>query len=227
MKFYVEQKVLDAGVKIVFARIDGLDNTSQNPDWMEFREKRIQELYELYKDINVKEDEILEGFNLLHDRTGVKRRKNVPASENLIKLLIKRGNVGFINTAVDIYNLISIESKLALGAHDIDRTTGNVTLRFTRGDENFIPLGKEGGQPVNKGEYSYIDDANDVLCRLEIRQVLKTLVNEQSKNIWYIVQGNEFTSQDYLVEIAKQIIDTTTKYCGGVGKVIIPERVDF
>lgn len=225
MKFFVQQSVLDAGVKIVFACVEGIQNTVSE-EWMEYRNQKIKELYNQYQDLNFKEDPILEGFNLLHDHTGVKRRKNIPASENLIKLLVKRGDVGFINTAVDIYNLISIESKLALGAHDMDRTDGNVTLRFTKGDELFVPLGKEGGQPVKEHEYSYIDDSNEVLCRLEIRQVLKTLVDEHSKNIWYIVQGNGATEQSYLVDVANQIIQTTTKYCGGIGKVIIPESVE-
>ncbi|MBQ0066118.1 MAG: tRNA ligase [Firmicutes bacterium] len=225
MKFFVQQSVLDAGVKIVFACVEGIQNT-YSEEWMEYRNQKIKELYNQYQDLNCKEDAILEGFNLLHDHTGVKRRKNIPASENLIKLLIKRGDIGFINTAVDIYNLISIESKLALGAHDMDRTDGNVTLRFTKGDELFVPLGKEGGQPVKEHEYSYIDDSNEVLCRLEIRQVLKTLVDEHSKNIWYIVQGNGATEQSYLVDVANQIIQTTTKYCGGIGKVIIPESVE-
>ena len=37
------------------------------------------------------------------------------------------------NKAVDIYNILSIESKLCLGAHDIDKVDGNVTLKITDG----------------------------------------------------------------------------------------------
>ena len=33
------------------------------------------------------------------------------------------------NKTVDIYNILSIESKLCLGAHDIDKVDGNVTLK--------------------------------------------------------------------------------------------------
>ncbi len=68
--------------------------------------------------------------------------KNLPASENLIKLLSKREDLIEINKAVDIYNIISIDSKLCLGAHDIDKIDGNVTLKITDGSENFIPLGQ-------------------------------------------------------------------------------------
>ncbi len=165
---------------------------------------------------------ILEGFNILHDKTGVKRRKNIPASENLIKLLKKNHGMFFINQAVDIYNLISLESKLALGAHNIDRVDGNVTLRFTDGSERFVPIGQTEPVPVAPHEYCYCDDANEVLCRLEIRQVEKTKVDEEAQNVFYIVQGNAATSDELLHETAQKIVDLTTKYCGGTGIIIKP-----
>lgn len=225
MNYYVKQDVLDAGVKILFCEIRGLDNSHVPDGWMEYRNPRIKELYEKYKDLDVHSDPILEGFNILHDNTGVKRRKNIPASTNLIKLLIKHQDMAFINTAVDIYNLISLETRLALGAHNIDRTEGNVTLRFTDGTEKFVPIGQTEPVPVKPHEYSYCDDSNEVLCRLEIRQVEKTKVDESAKNIFYIVQGNEATDISLLEDTAEQIIDTTVKYCGGTGKIIKPEVI--
>ena len=131
----------------------------------------------------------------------------------------------FINKAVDIYNVISLESKLALGAHNIDKVDGDVTLRFTDGTEKYIPLGKYEPVKVNPHEYCYCDDANEVLCRLEIRQVNKTLVDENTTNIFYIVQGNKATSDTLLNQTARKIINTTTRYCGGTGQIIIPDVV--
>ena len=189
MEFRVEKAVLDAGVKIVFAVISGLDNTTANEEWLMRREVWLEELLERYKGIDVHQDAILEGFNILHEHTGVKRRKNIPASENLVKLLLKHGSLAYINKVVDIYNIISLDSKLALGAHNIDYVSGNVTLR------------------------------------LEIRQVQKTLVDETARNVFYIVQGNEATSDELLLQTAQQIIDLTTKYSGGKGKIIIPKII--
>lgn len=163
---------------------------------------------------------------MLHDAVGVKRRKNVPASENLIKLLKKNGGeMFFINTAVDIYNLLSMESKLALGAHNIDRIEGNVTLRFTDGTERFVPLGQAEPVPVAPHEYCYCDDSNEVLCRLEIRQVNKTAVDETAKNVLYIVQGNRATPDELLRETAQALIDQTREHCGGSGEIIVPEII--
>ena len=104
MEFKVEKAVLDAGVKIVFVVIQGLDNSKESYEWHAHREVLLNDLLERYKDVDVHQDPILEGFNLLHDHTGVKRRKNIPASENLIKLLQKHGSLTYINKVVDIYN---------------------------------------------------------------------------------------------------------------------------
>lgn len=225
IKFSVEKAVLDLGVKIVFPVVKGLDNTKLNSEWEAIRKERIRLLLEEYKEIDFHADPILEGFNLLHDLSGVKRRKNIPASENLIRLLKKNEDVFLINQAVDIYNIISMESKLALGAHDIDRVEGNVTLRFTDGSERFVPIGQEEPIPVNVHEYCYCDDSNEILCRLEIRQVEKTKVDENSHNIFYIVQGNEATPDSLLMETAQRIIDETIRYCGGTGKIEVPDII--
>lgn len=225
MEFRVAKDVLDAGVKILFDVIEGIDNKTPSEKWNAYRDEKIKELLVRYQNLDVHQDSILEGYNILHDKTGVRRRKNIPASENLIKLLRKHGGIPPINKAVDIYNIVSMDTKLALGAHNIDKVDGNVTLRFTDGSERFQPIGSDGPIPIAAHEYSYIDDSNEVLCRLEIRQVLKTLVSEETTNIFYIVQGNSATSDEYLRKGAQQIIDLTTKFCGGKGRIVVPEVI--
>jgi len=81
MDFYVEDKVLDIGVKNIFAIVREIDNHNISEEWRVYRERRLQELLEEYRGIDVHADPVLEGFNILHDKSGVKRRKNIPASE--------------------------------------------------------------------------------------------------------------------------------------------------
>lgn len=84
MEFRVAKDVLDAGVKILFDVIEGIDNATPSEEWNSFRNEKIKELLVRYQDLDVHQDPILEGYNILHDNTGVRRRKNIPASENLI-----------------------------------------------------------------------------------------------------------------------------------------------
>ena len=54
----------------------------------------------------------------------------------------------------------------------------------------------------------------------------KTLVTEATRNVFYIIQGNEATPDQLLRETAQQIIDTTTHYCGGQGHFIEPQVIE-
>ena len=220
MEFIVEDKVKELGVKIIAVKITDLDNKNIDSSYLDWRSKEIKDLLNIYKDYDIISDPIIEGFYKLHTKVGVPRRKNLPASLNLIKLLLKKEDIPNINKAVDIYNILSIKSKLCLGAHDIDKVDGNITLKINDGTENFIPLGSEEVRLVNSGEYSFVDDNNDVLCWLDIRQVDKTKVTEDTKNIIYFIIGNEENTYDDLINVANDIINITTKYCNGTATIL-------
>lgn len=222
MEFYVEQKVLDAGVKLVCGIIRGVDNNGDTEEWTQYRTKKIKEFYEAYQGFDVHADPIIEGYNILHDNTGVKRRKNIPSTQNLIKILEKSGDIYYISRVVDIYNVLSLDNKLSYGAHDMRFIEGNITLRFTDGTERFVPLGQPEPKAINSGEYSYCDDSNEVLCRLEIRQVEKTAIQPDTTDIALLVQGNEATTDEYVKKGMEDLIEMIEKYCGGKGEVIMP-----
>lgn len=124
------------------------------------------------------------------------------------------------NKAVDIYNILSIESKLCLGAHDIDKVDGNVTLKITDGTEKFLPLGSEELKPVKAGEYSFVDNNNEVICWLDISQVDKTKVTEDSKNVLYLIIGNKETTDEELEKVTNNLISLTTKFASGKATIV-------
>lgn len=220
MKFIVDENVLALGVKIKAVVIEGINNKEISEEYETWRKEKVSSLIEKYKDYDIKSDPVIEGFYELHQEVGVPRRKNLPASENLIRLLTKREELISINKAVDIYNILSIESKLCLGAHDIDKVDGNVTLKITDGTEKFLPLGSEELKPVKAGEYSFVDDNNDVVCWLDIRQVDKTKVTEDSKNVLYLIIGNKETKDEELEKVTNDLISLTTKFASGKATIV-------
>lgn len=222
MEFRVEQSVLDLGVKIVFAVVEGMDNINQSPEWDLERPERISRLIAQWSGADLHADPVLEGFHILHDRAHVRRKHNVPAPVTLIKLLVKRGDAPFINKVVDIYNTVSMETRLALGAHDLDHVDGDVTLRITDGSERYVPLGESEPVPVAAGEYSFCDDSNEVLCRLEVRQVNKTATTKETTRAFFIVQGNASTDDEYVARGAQALLDEIVRHTGGTGRIVFP-----
>ena len=222
MEFFVEKAVLDAGVKIRFAVVEGLDNTVENPIWHDERKRMQETILDRYKYCDIRADPILEGYCQLHQQVGAAGQKETPASIVLIQQRDEAGNLPFSNQVLDICRVISLDTKLALGVHDMDRTTGNVILRFSNGTERFVPRGQANPVPVNPREYCYCDAANEVLCRLEACPANKAAVDEQTHNAFFIVQGNRATPAVLLQQTAQRLVDTTTRFCGGVGGVVAP-----
>ena len=219
-QFKIQQEVLDLGVKIKGVRIHGINNTVYFSSLNDYIDVHVKHLLENNTLDTLKENRIIQGFYDLHKEVGIPKRKNLPASENLLKNLLKKQGFHKINPLVDIYNLISMDTKLALGAHDLAKTEGNISLKLTTGNENYIPLGSEEAKVVKAGIYSYIDDANDIICFSEIRQVDKTKVTNESEDIFFIVQGNKVTSNKYVKDVAKELITVVTYYLGGVGEIL-------
>lgn len=79
--------------------------------------------------------------------------------------------------------------------------------------------------PVKPHENACCDDSNEVLCRLEVRQVNETAVNEATTRAAFLVQGNEATSDAYVRETAERLVTSITRYCGGAGRVVVPQVV--
>ena len=61
---------------------------------------------------------------------------------------------------------------------------------------------------------------SDINCYSEIRQVDKTKVTNESKDIFFIVQGNKETSDKYVKDIAKELITVVTYYLGGTDEIL-------
>ena len=171
LSFHVTKEVSDLGVKIITARISGVHNTDSNSEFESIKTSILKDIKTQWEGKKYKDYSVLAGFRDLHTKVGRSNRDYVASPEGLRWLYLERNRFPHINLIVDIYNLISLKTGLALGAHDIDKVKGNITLRLTKGDEIFIPLGKKEPSPIFPGEYSYVDDDNNVICRMEVLQV--------------------------------------------------------
>lgn len=219
MNFNISKEVLDLGINVAIVVIKDMKNCKDNSDFSVYKKDVLNKI----STESVENDLILKGFWELHESVGKTSKHDVSSPENLLKMFMEYGDIPNINLIVDIYNLVSVQTKLALGAHDLDNIVGDVNLRLTNGDEYFLPIGYSKPKPISRGEYAYIDDNNDILCRMEVRQVEKTKVMESTTSCMYIVQGNKNTSNSDIKAAVDTLIELTTKYCGGNAEVIYEE----
>ncbi len=200
IEFRISDWAYGLGIRGAYACVDGLQQASVRTDALAARfVDAVQRARERYADVNPAEHDVLRGFRELH-ATVRADRKMISSPENLIRLVQKRGSLPRIHPLVDVYNLVSLETQFALGAHDLARTVSPIELRQTTGAEAFHPLGAAEAGRAPAGEYAYIDGTSDVICRLEARQVEKTKITADTRAAFIIIQGNARTGPERIAQ---------------------------
>ena len=203
----VTEQVSALGVNVIFLSISNIDDSF----FTNSLKNEIEHYYKTFTDScsfeEIANESSIKGYQLLHEKVGAADKSLVASPESLMKILFKHKTLRSINPIVDAYNYIAIKNRVSIGAHDMEQIEGNVDLRLSEGDECFIPLGKNKPQPINAGEYCYIDDANEVICRLDCRQCDKTKTSANTKSCLFIIQGNEFIPSTLLNSTADELLD--------------------
>ncbi|MCE1255312.1 MAG: tRNA ligase [Anaerolineae bacterium] len=220
LNFNVSPEVSALGIKNICFRMDGLTNRESDPQFTALAVDAMEKIHAGLTGEALKNDPILLEFRNIHSRIGFSNRDYVAASEALLLTLFKTGHLPQVNLLVDIYNLVSVETRLSLGAHDIQNVDGNIRLRLCDGSETFWPLGSAQPKTVRPGGYAYIDQANEVICMLEVRQVQKTKATLDTHDCFYIVQGNAQTPLACLEAATSRLIELTQRFCGGQAQLL-------
>ena len=210
----VAPEVSALGIAATYLVVENLRNRETDAEFERYKAALGERLKEEYAGDFVKNDPVLAGFRELRQKIGRSNKKYPASIESLISFLHRTGGIPSINLAVDIYNCVSLETKLTLGGHDLDRVAGNITLRLARGDERFLPLGSEALQAVGAGDYCYIDDSDEVLCRLDYKQGDKTKVTVETNRCLFIIQGNPNTPGEAIERARVRLAELLDKYCG-------------
>ncbi|MCR4369376.1 MAG: methionine--tRNA ligase [archaeon] len=210
----VDPKLSKLGLKLACAVVENVSVKKKHEGLERAKKDSIKKM-----DLDSKEEErVIQGYLDLYDSIGVVQ--DYHAVKNLVDLAKKSGNIPQINTVVDSYNLVSIKKGLIVGAHDLDKVSGNVRVKFAQGNETYVPLGTLENAPPKKGEYIFVDD-KVVLCRLDVKQGEHTKVSNSTRNVFLYVQGNKNTPQKYLDDALDEILGNIKKFCGGSAKRLI------
>jgi DNA/RNA-binding domain of Phe-tRNA-synthetase-like protein len=221
LSFSFAPEVAQLGVRGAYLVVSGLRNRESDASFEEHKRMVLEQLLHEYgQDGFLRDDPILAGFRDLHSRIGRSNRKYVASPEALVARFLRTGSFPRVNLVVDIYNIVSLTTRLALGAHDVRYIAGGVSLRLTDGSERFVPLGSTSPQPILPGEYGYVDGDNEVICRMEVLQVEKTKIEMDTTEAFFIVQGNANTPEDFVASAADELIELITTYCGGSVRVL-------
>jgi DNA/RNA-binding domain of Phe-tRNA-synthetase-like protein len=159
-------------------------------------------------------------FQEMLRQVGVNPRREQPSVGRLLTLALERGSLPAINSLVDAYNLVSVRTLCSMGAHDLDRIELPVSLRLLSGNESFTPLGSDKETAVTAGEFGYVDAADRVLCRLDVRQADISKVTPATRNALLIIEGTTAHAPEAFRRAFDEAITLITRHCGGTAEVV-------
>lgn len=132
--------------------------------------------------------------------------------EALLKRVEKDNIVGPINALVDIYNSASLKFGLPCGAEDIDSFVGDLRLTLTEGGDEFYAIGSEENEPTKEGELCYKDDQGAVCRCFNWRDGTRTMINDDTKNTFLIMEILNEEKLETLNEALDFISELSEKY---------------
>ncbi len=135
--------------------------------------------------------------------------------EALTRRVIKMGQLPLINTAVDVYNSVSLRYMIPMGGFDTDHVEGDIALRFSQGNEEFAGLGMIENEHTYLGEVVYSDARRILTRRWNFRDCIETMITEATSNLVMFIDGSPEIPR-FDVEMAlRELADQLEMYCGG------------
>jgi DNA/RNA-binding domain of Phe-tRNA-synthetase-like protein len=161
-------------------------------------------------------------FRTLYEMVGVNPNREPPACQRLIEMAWKRGDLSRINNLVDAYNMVSVDCRLSLGAHDLATVALPIRLAVAVDDTPFTPLGAYGPGHVRRGEFGYVDARDRVICRLDLVQAEFSKITERTSDVVLIVEGIRAAHDPRLFERAAGALGRLVREeCRGSAEIVV------
>jgi DNA/RNA-binding domain of Phe-tRNA-synthetase-like protein len=120
---------------------------------------------------------------------GANPKKKTPTAEAFLSRVVKSNFVPHISPAVDSYLITEAFHCLPIGGYDMSRISGDITLRFSSGKEQFQGIGSSDFEPTDSGEVLYADSARVLTRRWNYKDCDYAKITPETKQLVLFVEG--------------------------------------
>ena len=208
----VAPEICELGLSTAVLVASGVDNTTSSPELVAYRRAAARSLANHWKSRSISAHPAVREYHRVHELFGV--LGDPPAPEKLVLYVRRNRDLTAAGPLVDCYNVVSARTLLSLGAHDLDRLDGIITLRRTTDSDSFQPLGGDEQRPL-PGEFGYVDPRGRVICRMDVLQCEWSKVTKSTRSAAIFVQGNRCLSPAVLLKGCWLLAEMLATFCGG------------
>lgn len=133
-----------------------------------------------------------------------------PASEALVRRVLKNRGLYYVNSAVDVNNYCSIKFLLPFGLYDLDQIQGNVEYKIAS-EGNYVNI---AGNNVSTDGKPFLTDSIGVFGN-PTSDARRTAVTLNTRNFFSVVYADEEVSDDELAETLDFTAEMIVRYNNG------------
>ena len=210
----IRAKYPDLRIGVVVAH--DVDNTTYQEGLEEYVEQLFKRFGRKYESPHDLEDiPNIMAWRDIYRSFGINPKKKKPTAEALLARAIRSGYVPHISPAVDAYLCAETAHCLPIGGYDLTRITGDITLKFANGGEEFMGVGAESVEFTNEGEVIYADDARVLTRCWNYRDCDFSKIDTDTTTLALFSEAALAVITDEAVkETIEQISENLQKYCG-------------
>ena len=204
MKFILSDSFRKLGIEHVVIGIARNVSTTVplSDEFIKIFTEKEQEILQLDESA-LKDNEIINGYKELVSSVGRSVKKNPPTVLSFISNIKHRGSIPHINSVVDVYNIESLNSYLAIGGHDLDKFTFPVEFTVSGKEDVFYPI---SAPEKYVADYDFLyRDQKGIIAYLGCRDSELYKLDENTRNVAFIIHGNAHTGVEYRKEALERI----------------------
>ncbi len=195
-------------------RFKGITVKREDPKLEEYKlevTKATQAKWELDK---LRDDPEFRAYRDFFWKLGIDPTKNRPAAEALIRRVLSDRPIPKINTWVDAYNLVSINTAIPIASFDSDLLEGNLLMREAKAGEEFLGIGMDKPVTLGGGE-AVIQDDKRLVAIYPYRDADHSKVSQRTKNVLMLLCGAPGITKEKLNSSALEAGKVLPRFCGG------------
>jgi len=144
---------------------------------------------------------------------GIDPTKTRPAAEALVRRIARGNPLPTINTAVDSYNVASVETRVAFAAFDVARLHGDaLTMRYAREGEDFLGIGMDRPRALTGRELVF-DDGEQLVAIYPYRDADASKLTLETEASVVVGCGVPGLWGAELMEATERAVELLERYC--------------
>jgi len=208
----LRERFPDLNAEIIHFR--GVHVERQNKQLEEFKDEVAQRLRERWNLDQLRDDPVFRAYRDFFWRLGIDPTKNRPAAEALIRRFLRDSPIPRINTWVDAYNLVSMETAIPIASFDTDLLGGELLMREAKAGEEFMGIGMDKPVTLTGGE-AVIEDGDRLVAIYPYRDADHSKVTFKTVNVLMLMCGSPGITLDTLSKASSVAREVLPRFCGG------------